>query len=526
MLGPLEALVDGKPVPLGGPRQRAVLAILLSQANQAVPAERLIDGVWDEAPPETAANVLQGYVSQLRKVLGRETIVTRGRGYAVVVADGALDVDRFERQASAAAAERSAADASAGLAAALALWRGRALSDLTGLPELRTIAARLDELRLAALERRVEADLDCGREAQAAAELEVLIAEHPLRERLRGLLMLALYRAGRQAEALEAFRAARATLVDELGIEPGPELRQRERAILRHDPRLAAPAAAAGAGPQAPAARVRSVLVAALAPAALPALAALGEALAQRPGHELVLTSTVPRPDELDPIGGRLREVAAPLVERGLAVRVGAFTSVAPGTDLARMASEQDVDLVLVDAPEGLLEDARLLSLLDAAPCDVAVLVGDGMPGAGPVLVPFSGVEHDWAAVELGAWLAHSLGRRLRLAGPDTGPSGRDASRLLASASIALQRAVGVDAEPVIVEPSPGGLVAVAGDAGVVVVGLSERWRREGLGSARTALATATGATTLLVRRGLRPGGLAPNTGDTRFTWTIAQPGA
>jgi hypothetical protein len=177
--------------------------------------------------------------------------------------------------------------------------------------------------------------------------------------------------------------------------------------------------------------------------------------------------------------------------------------------------------VLLVDAPAGLLEDARVLALLDDAPCDVAVLVGGGPPGEGPILFPFSGLEHDWAAVELGAWLARALDRRLLLAGPSTGPSGRDASRLLASASLALQRALGVQADPLIVEPSPAALAAAARDAGVVVVGLTERWRREGLGSARTALATSP-AVTLLVRRGLRPGGLAPRAGETRFTWTIA----
>ena len=138
------------------------------------------------------------------------------------------------------------------------------------------------------------------------------------------------------------------------------------------------------------------------------------------------------------------------------------------------------------------------------------------------MLVPFSGFEHDWAAIELGAWLSQSLDRPLRLAGPSIGPSGRDASRLLASASLALQRALGVNADPLIVEPSAPALIDAARDSGVVVVGLTERWRREGLGKARTALATTPGLVTLLVRRGLRPGGLAPRSGDTRFTWTIA----
>ena len=264
------------------------------------------------------------------------------------------------------------------------------------------------------------------------------------------------------------------------------------------------------------------MLAAALSSAGLAALAALGASLAKEVDHELVLAATVPSSDRLNEITRQLRERSVPLAEDGVAVRTGAFTSVAPGSDLSRLAREQDVDLLLVDAPDRLLEDPRVLSLLEDAPCDVAALVGTEPPGEGPVLVPFSGFEHDWAAVELGAWLARALDRELRLAGPSTGPSGRDASRMLASASLALQRALGVPADPVIVEPTPEALVAEARRSGVVVVGLTERWRRDGLGRARTALATTPGVTTLLVRRGLRPGGLAPRSGDTRFTWTIA----
>jgi DNA-binding SARP family transcriptional activator len=195
ILGPLDVVVDGRTIMLGGRHQRALLALLLAQANEVVPVERLIDRLWDEAPPDTAANVVQGYVSQLRKLLGREAIVTRGRGYALIAADGALDLERFEQRAAGGAAEHAAGRperAAAELRAALALWRGPALGDVADLPAVRLIAARLDELRLAALERRIEADLECGSAAEAAAELDPLIAEHPLRERLRALQMRAL----------------------------------------------------------------------------------------------------------------------------------------------------------------------------------------------------------------------------------------------------------------------------------------------------------------------------------------------
>jgi DNA-binding SARP family transcriptional activator len=519
ILGPLDVVVDGRTIMLGGRHQRALLALLLAQANEVVPVERLIDRLWDEAPPDTAANVVQGYVSQLRKLLGREAIVTRGRGYALIAADGALDLERFEQRAAGGAAEHAAGRperAAAELRAALALWRGPALGDVADLPAVRLIAARLDELRLAALERRIEADLECGSAAEAAAELDPLIAEHPLRERLRALQMRALYRCGRQADALSAYRAARAALVDQLGLEPGTELQELQRAILRQDASLAP-----GEGAPAPS-RAARVLAVALTTTSLPALAALGAPLAASRSGELVLAATVPSAEHLGVVGAELNDLGAEFAQRGVITRTAVFTSATPGNDLARLAGEQDADLLLVDAPAGMLEDARLIALLELAPCDVAVLVGARPPGRGPVLVPFSGAEHDWAAVELGAWLARSLERPLRLAGASTGASGRDASRLLASASLALQRALGVVAEPVIVDPAPEALVAAGRDAGVVAVGLTERWRQDGLGPARTALATQAAAPTLLVRRGLRPGGLAGRAGDTRFTWTIA----
>ena len=527
VLGPLEVLVDGTPARLGGPRQRALLALLLVHANEVVPVARLVDEVWGDDPPVTAGNVLQTYVSQLRKALGRDAIGTRGRGYVVAVPDGALDLRSFERHASAGAQARADGrfgDAAAEFRAALALWRGAALSDLAEEPCARTVAARLDGLRLLALERAIEADLACGRDAELLAELDALVAAHPLHERFRALQMLALYRSGRQADALDAFRRAREALVAELGLEPGAALRDLQRAILEQDPALAPPRAPAPAG--APiAADPRRVMAAAFALASLPALAALGEQLAGGSERELVIATSVVSVTELNDTVGRLAKLCDGLRERGVTARSAAFTSLTPGRDLTRLAAEQDVELLVVDAPDGLLEDARLLTLLDEAPCDVAILVGARAPGPGAVLVPFSGAGHDWAAVELGAWLARSGDCALQLAGASTGAGGRDASRLLANASLAVQRVLGIAAEPVIVEPAPEALVAVARSAGVVVVGLTDRWRATGLGRTRTALAVEPEVATVLVRRGLRPGGLAPPDDGTRFTWTIA-PGA
>ena len=523
ILGPLEVLVDGRAAPLGGPRQRAVLAVLLAHAGEMVPATRLIDEVWDDAPPDTAAKVLQGYVSGLRKALGRDAIATRGRGYAVAVPDGALDLQRFERHAAAGGAAADAGrmdEAAREFRAALALWRGPALADLADEAFARGVAGRLDELRLAATERAIESELACGHHRELVAELEGLVAAHPLRERVRGLQMLALYRCGRQADALEAFRAARATLVDELGIEPGAQLQELERAILRQDAALdPEPAPAAAAAPAAETAR--AVLAVALDAAAIPRLAAIGAALATRPGFELVLAAAVPGRDELGDATERLVQERATLEQTGPAPRVAAFTSASPGEDVARLAREQEADVLLVDAPGGLLDDPRLLSLLEEAPCDVAVVAGARVPAAAPVLVPFSGAEHDWAAVELGAWLAGALEGSLLLAGASTGAAGRDASRLLASAALAVQRTLGIAAEPVIVDPEPEAVLAETSRAGAVIIGLTERWRREGLGRTRSLLATDGPVPTLLVRRGLRPGGLASRADATRFTWTL-----
>jgi len=525
VLGPLEVLAAGRPVRLGGPRQRAVLAVLLGHAGEIVPADRLIDDIWDE-PPETAANVVQGYVSQLRRSLGRDVIATRGRDYAIRLADGALDLHRFERLAAGAVAaldEGRPADASSELRSALSLWRGPALSDLRDVAGVARIADRLDELRDAALERRIEADLACGRHAEAVAELAALVAKHPLRERLRALQMRALYRSGRQAEALAVYRDTRATLVEQLGIEPGRELQGIERAILGQDPALMASDDAASRRGQTPPSA--SILVAALAADALPGLVAVAEPLAHGPQRELVVAATVATPDALGPLARSVSELRAQIAARGVTVRAAAFTSRQVGADLVRLAAEQEARLLILDAPAALLDDAELVTVLDAAVCDVAVTVAAGAPGDGPVLVPFSGAAHDWAAVELGAGLAGALGRPVRLAGATVGPRGRDASRLLASASLVIQRGLGIDAEPVLLEPAPEALVDAARGAGIVVCGLTERWRREGLGPARHALASAATVPLLLVRRGLRPGTLAPAESETRFTWTVAAAG-
>jgi len=249
LLGPLEVTFRGEPVRLGAGKQQALLAVLLLNGNRAVAAERLIDDLWGEDAPDSAAKMVQIHVSQLRKALPAERIRTRRPGYLIELADAELDLTRFERLAlegRQALAAGAAAEAATRLRAALGLWRGAALAEFAE-PFAAVEARRIEGLRVAALEERIEADLALGRHVEAAAELEALIARDPLREPLRRRLMVALYRSGRQADALAAFKDFRTLLDDELGIEPSAALRALERQILQQDPALDLPAAAAPA---------------------------------------------------------------------------------------------------------------------------------------------------------------------------------------------------------------------------------------------------------------------------------------
>ena len=236
ILGSLELSEDGRAIEVAGAKQRALLAMLLLNANRVVSSDRLIDALWEEQAPDTAAKALQVHVSQLRKLLGKR-LVTRSPGYVLQLEEGELDLHRFEalvRHARGA----SPVEASAALREALALWRGPALADFVFDRFAQAEIARLDEMRLEAVEERLEAELATGSHRALTGELEALVGEHPLRERLRGQLMLALYRSGRQADALDAYQKGRRILVEELGIEPGRELRELHQQILRQDWRL------------------------------------------------------------------------------------------------------------------------------------------------------------------------------------------------------------------------------------------------------------------------------------------------
>jgi DNA-binding SARP family transcriptional activator len=243
ILGPLEVSDETGPLLLGGQKQRAVLALLLLEPGRVVSVDRLIDALWGERPPKTANTSLQNFISQLRKLLGPTVLETKAPGYRLRVRPGELDLDRF-RVAVESARTAETAERAAKLRHALALWRGPPLADLSfeafALPHV----AHLEELRLGALEERVQADLDSGDHGELVGELEALVEEFPVRERLRGLYMLALYRSGRQAEALQTYQEGRRILVDQLGIEPSRKLQQLHGAILRQESGLQAPSAA------------------------------------------------------------------------------------------------------------------------------------------------------------------------------------------------------------------------------------------------------------------------------------------
>jgi DNA-binding SARP family transcriptional activator len=238
ILGPLEVSDETGHVALGGPKQRALLAILVLEAGRVVATDRLIDLLWGEEAPKTATASLQNSVGRLRRVLGADVLETRAPGYVLSVGADQIDARRFERLL-VDARRLPPAKRRTQIEQALTLWRGPALAEFAFDDFAQAETRRLEELRLVAIEARVEADLELGLHGDVVGELESLVGDFPLRETFRRLLMLALYRAGRQAEALEVYQDARARFIDELGIEPGPELKRLQSEILRHDAGLA-----------------------------------------------------------------------------------------------------------------------------------------------------------------------------------------------------------------------------------------------------------------------------------------------
>jgi K+:H+ antiporter len=288
----------------------------------------------------------------------------------------------------------------------------------------------------------------------------------------------------------------------------------------------------------------RSLMVAPQDRTNLDALLALAEPLAKAtPPREVIIaqavlpsrfvTGALRDEDDVTRVEDELGAKRALLLERGIAARVAAFSTILPGQDYVRLASEEEVDLILMDGRRPLLGEGvprgAVGQVLEQAPCDVAVLVErkdiPAIDAGHPVMVPFGGGDHDWAALELGAWIASSTGAPLKLIGAANG--GGDASKVLDSASLVVRQLAGIETEPVLVNLSNGGIVPATEGAGLLVVGLSERWKSEGLGPVRAAIAKAAPAPILFVRRGTRPGALAPRTGDvTKFAWSRVGPSA
>ncbi len=487
ILGPLEVADERGPMRLGGPKQRATLAILLLNANRVVPIDRLADDLYAGKPPVSAVKQVQRHISDLRKQPGlAEAIETRSPGYVAHIGHAQLDLLAFERLAgdAADADPRRAAEL---LRTALGLWRGPALADLRYESFAQPAIERLEELRVAAVEQRIDADLALGRHAELVGELEQLVAEHPLYERFRAQLMLALYRSGRQTDALGAYRAARDALVSEFAIEPTTALQELERRILRQDPGLALEPAAQPEG---------AVLAAATDEAALARLSALLEPLAE---VERIVVRLVD-----DEAGLPAAAAAVNATSRALGARGAAFTTAEPAADVVRLAGGWGVRLVLVSP-------AADRELLERSPADVGIVTGPEVDwtGGDGVFVPFGGTQHDWAALELAAGLAAAADVPIRLVGTRASSGRRDASRLLANASIAVQRVAGVVADPVLADATEHALVEAVAPASLVVAGM------------RTPLAGSIRAL-VLVHAGPRPGMLAPRESRTRFSWSLA----
>jgi DNA-binding SARP family transcriptional activator len=376
LLGPLEVVVEGKPVQLAAAKPRALLALLLLERNRIVPTERLIDELWGEEPPAQATKTLQVYVSQLRKALGPERLATRTPGYLLRVDDGELDLERFE-ELTAEARRRPPREARDELARALSLWRGP--------PE--PVAARLDELRAAAFEDWLQASVECG--DAVVPQLEELVAREPLRERPRALLMLALYRSGRQADALELFRRTRELFVEELGIEPGPELRELEQAMLRQDTDLRLKPAARAEAPAPP--RRRRWLLVAVALVVLVAAGVTAALLARSGDSTNGASPTTTRADtELRSFVYTLENFLQQSHEGRVEVRrvlAGAFDcSLSPQVAAAQLDSVQE-------NRQSLLEQLAALNVPDN---DRALLVSDRFQQASHASIAADWIYRDW----------------------------------------------------------------------------------------------------------------------------------
>jgi YVTN family beta-propeller protein len=517
LLGPVEALVDGRPVVLGAPKQRAVLAMLALRVGHTVSADRLAEGLWGEHPPPSAPKMVQLYVSHLRRLLdgnGAE-IVTHGRGYELRLVDGDIDAVQFERLLDEARPRE-----------ALALWRGEALADLVDEPFAAAEIRRLDGLRLHASELAIDADIEAGGHGEVIGELEALIDEHPLREQLHARRMLALYRCGRQAEALEAYRDARAVLVEQVGVEPGGELRRLQDAILAQDPALdgaAAPPPTQARPPPArpPPHRHAGALIAAAAVLLLAAAAAFAISRALEPDR-------LPGIDEnyvgvIDPDGGRITTQYAVGRAPGAVVVGGGSTWVANTLDgtITRVNREkgQVVTIPVGGGPHGLAfgndalwiadGDARRVVQIDPGANKVQNEID---VGNAPTAVAFAGGAL-WVASGVDGTLDRiALGR---VPGRRTIPLGSNSTAMAAGAGalwVASEEAGTVTR----VEPRSGTVVraiSVGNGPSAVATGEGAVWVVNGHDGTVSRIDPATNAVTGTVRVGGEPTAVAAGAG-------------
>jgi peptide/nickel transport system substrate-binding protein len=529
VLGPLEVRDGASPLPPGGAKQRALLAILLLHHGQVVATDALVDALWGERPPETAPTALHGLVSSLRKLLGPELIVTQPPGYLVRLGSHRLDLDWFEalaRTGLRALEEGDASKAAASLGAALELWRGPPLGDVRDSPLVEPEIRRLEELRSVVLEGRIEADLTLGRAAELVGELGLLVAREPFRERLRGQLMVALYRSGRQTQALEVYREGRATLVAEIGIEPSAGLQELHRAMLRQDPSLigesrngpgtsAAHELPAPAGPASrPSARLMAGTIGAIAVTAAGVAAIAFTAGVHR------------RPVRLsaDAVGliqhGRLAHA------RGLDSAPAALTA---GDDAIWVANAEKQSVSRLEP--GNLEIRQTISV-GSAPSALAVgrgavWVANGLDGTVSRIDPKTnkvvqtiGVGNGPAAVAYGlgsVWVANRSDQTVSRIDPSTGevlgtlPAGADAAAIAAGEGAVW---VADDARGRVVRLDPDGRepaapINVGNGPSAVALGAGSVWIANALDSTVSRVDPRSDAVIATVRVGAGPNGLA-----------------
>jgi peptide/nickel transport system substrate-binding protein len=538
VLGPLEVRLEGLALPLGGPKQRAVLAILLLHGNEVVSRDRLIDGVWGEWPPSAAQRSIDSYVSRLRMQLGKDRIARTSAGYTIRVDPGELDLERFEALRKHGLAEASAGDRRAAaetIREALGLWRGAPIGDLATEPFAHEEAVRLEERRLLAIEELNDIRLTLGEEAELVPELRRLAAEHPFREHLLGQLMLALYRAGRQVEALAEYQRGRKRLAGELGLDPAPQLRELERRILEQDPTLSTPAPSARH--PAPALRRRALLAA----GAVAALAAIAIATIVLDGSGGETTGAAARTGEVVGVSASSGERSTRVALSGTPAAIGSgaralWVADADAGTISRLdlASRSVVDQVAVGANPGTVAvgggfvwsasvPGATVSRIDPETGTVTQTIGLG--GARAAAIAYG--QH-------GLWVADSTDDTLIELDPASGSVRRTLRLDLRPTALALGRAAiwvaDYDTRTVQeVDPASGDTVATVsvgnGPAALVIVE-SGVWVANALDSTVTRIDPVGGSVVATIPVGSGPTALADAPGGvwvaSRYSSTVS----